>query len=93
MYIVGCLKQVPDPNEVKFNFKTETLIRSRVPLIINPTDKNVLEAVLVLKDKYSAYVIVISMGTLQAERSLREAFSMGADKSSTWNFRFVNKGI
>ena len=81
MNIIVCLKQVPDTNEFKIDPKTETLIRDGVPSIINPDDKNALEAALVLKDNHCAYVTVVSMGPPQAEKSLREALSMGADEA------------
>lgn len=81
MKIVVCLKQVPDTTAVKIDPKTGTLIREGVPSIINPEDKHALEAALVLKDKYSAHVTVISMGPPQAQNALREALSMGADEA------------
>ncbi|MGV8982210.1 electron transfer flavoprotein subunit beta [Clostridium sp.] len=81
MNIVVCLKQVPDAFEVKIDSKTGTLIRDGLPSIINPEDKNALEAALVLKDNNGAHVTVISMGPPQAEKALREALSMGADEA------------
>lgn len=81
MKIIVCIKQVPDAVEVKIDPKTGSLIREGVPSIINPYDKNALEAALVLKDNQGAHVTVISMGPLQAEKSLREALSMGADEA------------
>jgi len=81
MNIVVCLKQVPDTFEVKIDSKTGTLIRKGVPSIINPDDKNALEAALVFKDNQGARVTVVSMGPLQAEDSLREALAMGVDEA------------
>ena len=82
MNVVVCVKQVPDTNEVKIDPKTGTLIREGVPSIINPDDKNALEEVLTLKDKYEdVNVTVVSMGPSQAEVALREALSMGADRA------------
>jgi electron transfer flavoprotein alpha/beta-subunit len=80
MKIVVCIKQVPDTNEVKINQETGTLIRDGVKSIMNPDDKNALESALQLKDKYGAYVSVLSMGPPQAKEILREALSMGADE-------------
>ena len=54
MKIIVCVKQVPDTNEVRINQETGTLIREGVPSIINPDDKNALEAALVLKDETGA---------------------------------------
>lgn len=81
MKIVVCIKQVPDTTEVKLDPVTGTLIRDGVPSIINPDDKGGLELALQLKDTYGAEVTVITMGPLQAEAVLREAYAMGADKA------------
>ena len=77
--IVVCIKQVPDTHEVKIDPKTNTLIRSGVPSIINPDDLSALELALQLKDAHGAEVIVLSMGPAQAEYALRQALSLGAD--------------
>ena len=80
MNIIVCIKQVPDTNEVKIDPKTGTLIRSGIPVIINPDDKAGIEAALLLKKKFGGYVTVLSMGPPQAEIALKEAYSMGADR-------------
>ena len=64
--ILVCVKQVPDTTEIKIDPVTNTLIRNGVPSIVNPFDKNALEAALQLKDKYGAEVTVLSMGPGQA---------------------------
>lgn len=81
MKITVCIKQVPDTTEIKINPVTGTLIRDGVPSIMNPDDKGGLELALELKDKYGAYVTVITMGPPQAELILREAYAMGADRA------------
>jgi electron transfer flavoprotein alpha/beta subunit len=81
MKIIVCVKQVPDTNEVRINQETGTLIREGVPSIINPDDKNALEAALVLKEQMGATVTVISMGPPQAKDALKEAIAMGADEA------------
>ena len=81
MKIVVCIKQVPDTNEIKLNPETGTLIRDGVPSIINPDDKGGLEMALQLKDKFGAEVTVITMGPPQADKALREAIAMGADRA------------
>ena len=57
------------------------MIREGVPSIMNPDDKGGLEMALQLKDKFGAEVTVLTMGPMQAEAILREAFAMGADKA------------
>lgn len=81
MNIIVCVKQVPDTNEVRINQETGTLIREGVPSIINPDDKNALEAALKIKDEKGGKVTVISMGPPQAKEALKEALAMGADEA------------
>ena len=78
--IIVCLKQVPDTTVVKIDPVKGTLIREGVPSIINPDDKAGLEAALSLKDRYGAEITILSMGPMQADDAIREAFAMGADK-------------
>jgi electron transfer flavoprotein beta subunit len=79
MNIVVCVKQVPDTTEVKIDPATNTLVRQGVPSIVNPFDKNALEAALQLKEKHGGKVTVISMGPPQAKDALKECLAMGAD--------------
>ena len=80
MNIVVCIKQVPDTTEIKIDPVKNTLIRSGVPSIMNPFDRNALELALQLKENYGGKVTAISMGPNQAKAVLREALSMGADE-------------
>jgi len=77
--IVVCIKQVPDTTEVKIDPVTNTLIRQGVPSIVNPFDKNALEAALQLRDSYGGKVTVLTMGPPQAKDALKECLSIGAD--------------
>lgn len=82
MKIVVCLKQVPDTNEVEIDPNTNTLIRTGIPVIINPDDKSGIEAALQLRDKYEkSTVTALSMGPPQAEMALKEALAMGCDEA------------
>lgn len=81
MDIVVCVKQVPDTTEVKIDPQTNTLIRQGVPSIVNPFDKNAVEAALQLKEKHGGTVTVISMGPPQAKDALKECIAMGADNA------------
>lgn len=87
MNIIVCIKQVPDTTEVKIDPKTGTLIRDGVPSIMNPDDKAGLEAALRIKDTHGATVTVLSMGPAQADKMLREALAMGADRAILLNDR------
>ncbi len=81
MKIVVCIKQVPDTTEIKLDPVKGTMIREGVPSIMNPDDKGGLELALKLKDQHNAHVTVITMGPLQAEAILREAYAMGVDRA------------
>ncbi|MHB8073083.1 electron transfer flavoprotein subunit beta/FixA family protein [Desulfosporosinus fructosivorans] len=81
MDILVCVKQVPDTAEIKIDPVTNTLIRAGVPSIVNPFDKNALEAAVQLKEAHGGTVTVISMGPLQAKEALKECISVGADKA------------
>lgn len=80
MNIIVCLKQVPDTEAVKLNPETNTLVRDGVENIMNPFDRQALEAALLLKDKEGAKVTVLTMGLPQATDILKEAIAMGADE-------------
>ncbi|WP_371372662.1 electron transfer flavoprotein subunit beta [Sporomusa aerivorans] len=81
MEIVVCVKQVPDTTEVKIDPATNTLIRQGVPSIVNPFDKNAVEAALRLKEAQGGRVTVITMGPPQAKEALKECLAMGADEA------------
>lgn len=80
MNIIVCLKQVPDTEAVKLNPETNTLVRDGVENIMNPFDRQALEAALMLKDKEGAKVTVLTMGLPQATDILKEAIAMSADE-------------
>ncbi|SHN58643.1 electron transfer flavoprotein beta subunit [Fervidobacterium gondwanense DSM 13020] len=81
MRIIVFTKQVPDTTEVKVDPVKGTLIRDGVKSIMNPEDKNALEAALRIKDSIGAKVTVITMGPPAAEAILRESYAMGADEA------------
>ncbi|MGX7163337.1 electron transfer flavoprotein subunit beta/FixA family protein [Enterococcus massiliensis] len=80
MKILVCVKQVPESNNVQIDPITHNLVRSGIAGIINPYDKNAIEAALHLKDQINAEVILMSMGPQDNEVSLREGMAMGADR-------------
>lgn len=81
MIIIVCIKQVPDVSEVSWNPETGSLMRTGIPSIINPCDKNAIEAALRIKEKCGGKVVILSMGPSQVEEALREAIGMGADEA------------
>jgi electron transfer flavoprotein beta subunit len=80
LYLV-LIKQVPDTTHVKWDPKTGSLIREGVRSIINPLDKNALEAALTLRERRPGQVAVITMGPPQAREALIEALALGADQA------------
>lgn len=82
--IVVCIKPVPDPqyyDKVSIDPKTKRITREGIPTIINPVDKNGIEAALKLKQAYGGKVTVITMAPPNAAENLREALAMGADEA------------
>jgi len=78
--IIVCIKQVPDVTEVNWDPETGSLIRKGIPSIINPNDKNAIEAALQLREINGGEITVITMGPSQVEEALREALGMGVDR-------------
>jgi electron transfer flavoprotein beta subunit len=79
--IIVTVKQVPDTAEVRIDPKTNSLMREGVPSIINPEDRNALEAAVALRERCGGTVTALSMGPPQARDALEEALCMGADRA------------
>jgi len=78
---VVCVKQVPVSNNLKIDPVTKNLIRSGEAGVMNPFDKNAIEAALRLKDTLGGEVILLSMGPPDFELTLREGLAMGCDRA------------
>jgi len=81
--IIVCVKAVPDPNEacnIRIDPETGTLLRCDVPMVINPLDKNAMEAALQLKRTHGADITVLSMGPPPAGQIVKECLALGADR-------------
>ena len=81
MKVIVCVKQVPDTSGKVAVNPDGTLNRASMATIINPDDKNAVEAALTLKDNTGCKVIVVTMGPPPAEGMLRELLAMGADEA------------
>lgn len=79
MKTVVCVKQVPSISEVSIDPETKRLKREGVESGLNPFDLYAVEEALRLQEKNGGEVVILSMGPKQAEKSVREALSMGAD--------------
>jgi len=79
---VVCVKAVPEPKaaeELKIDPVTKSLARLDIPLVINPLDRNALEAALLIKEQSAAHITVISMGPPPAGDIVKECLALGAD--------------
>ena len=72
------IKQVPDTTDVKWT-PNNNIDRSKMDSVLNPVDKEAIEAALRIKEQHGAKVTVITMGPKKAEDILKEAVAMGAD--------------
>ena len=79
MKLLVCVKQVVDASKMEVDPATGRLKRDHANSILNPMDRNGLEAAFALRDKVGGRVTVITMGPPQAEAVLKESISMGAD--------------
>src|SRR5438552_2876830 len=80
MHAVVSIKQVPDTAEVRIDPRTNTMIRSGVPSIVNPDDVHAIEEAVRMKERVGGRISIVTMGPNQATAALREAVSYGADE-------------
>lgn len=78
--IVVCVKVVPKNSEIKFNPETKGVDRRGVESIINPPDKNAVEAAVHLKEIYGGKVTLISMAPPGLDDFFNQMLAMGADE-------------
>lgn len=77
--IVVCIKQVPVSNNLKIDPVTKNLVRSGEAGVMNPYDKNAIEAALRLKEEWGGEITLLSMGPPDFEMTLRQGLAMGCD--------------
>ena len=85
MNIIVCIKQIQDPEipPVKFRVDSETKVvipPEGIPPVMDPADRQAVEAALQIKDQHEGTVTVISVGDKSSEDALRQAIAMGADE-------------
>lgn len=80
MNIVVFIKQVPDTNDVKWT-ANNNIDRTKMESIMNPVDRQAVEAALRIKEKTNSVVTVVTMGPSKAQRVLEEAVAAGADEA------------
>lgn len=79
MKIIVCMKQVPAGTKVDIDPETGAMKRLSGDTRTNPYDLFALEAALQLREKVGGSVTVLTMGPLQAETMMKDAYTMGAD--------------
>ena len=75
---------MPDPNyfsQITLDPITKAIRREGIPVIMNPVDRNAIEAALQIQERFSGKVTAITMGPPQAREALEEALAMGADEA------------
>ena len=73
------VKQVPDDDEVGIDPDTGRLDRASAPAVMNPPDRDALEAALTIRDQVGGEVIAVTMGPPNAKTVLEQAVAMGCD--------------
>ncbi|WP_046133083.1 electron transfer flavoprotein subunit beta/FixA family protein, partial [Bacillus thermotolerans] len=80
MNIYVLLKRTFDTEE-KINIQGGTIQEDGAEFIINPYDEYAVEEAIQIRDAQGGEVTVVSVGSEEAEKQLRTALAMGADKA------------
>ncbi len=81
MKIMVTVKRVTDYEaKLKVSADATDVIRDGVNMIMNPFDEIAVEEALRLKEKHEGEVVVVSIGSKDAEAQMRAAMAMGADR-------------
>ena len=82
MLIYVLIKPVPDTGSgPSFDPVRKTMLREKVPMVVNPLDKNALEVGLDFRDQFGGRVAVLSLAPPYAGEALKEALVLGADEA------------
>jgi len=79
MRIAVCVKHAVDEAELKVDSAGNPQLKGAATKM-STFDKNAVEEALRLKASHSGEVVVVTVGTLEAKKSMKEALAMGADK-------------
>lgn len=81
MNIVVCVKRVPDTTAaLRLDPQDLTLDRTSVETVLNPMDEYAVEEALRLQEAEGGEVAAVAVGPEDAERILRSALALGADR-------------
>jgi len=81
--IIVCIKRVPQTAEadLKIDPSGKDIIKDRLTFDMNESDSYALEEAILLKEKFGGTITVITLGTPEAEDTLRIALAKGADNA------------
>ncbi len=75
------IKQVPDTEDIKWT-ANNNIDRTNMDSIMNPVDKQAIEAALRIKEQNNAEITAVTMGPSKAVDVLKEAVAMGVDNAA-----------
>lgn len=84
MYIVACIKRVPDTSEadiIRIDASQRDIEKSGLAFKINDWDEYALEAAVQLKEKQGGTLSAVTVGPKDWDDILRRALAVGADKA------------
>ena len=91
MNIYVVMKRTFDTEE-KISIKNGKISEDSAEFIINPYDEYAIEEALKLREEHGGEVTVVTLGDEEAEKELRTALAMGADKAVLINDEDVEEG-
>ncbi len=83
MDLIVCIKRVPQTAEaeVKIDSSGKDIVKDRLTFDMNEADSYALEEAILLKEKLGGTITAVSLGTAEAEDTLRIALAKGADNA------------
>lgn len=91
MNIFVIMKRTFDTEE-KISIKDGKILEDGAEFIINPYDEYAIEEALKLREEHGGEVTVVTISEEEAEKELRTALAMGADKAVLINDEEINEG-
>ncbi|GGK33872.1 electron transfer flavoprotein subunit beta [Caldalkalibacillus thermarum] len=80
MNILVLMKRTFDTEE-KVHIENNAIVEDGVEFVINPYDEYAIEEAIKLRDEHGGEVTVLTVGPADAEKEIRTALAMGADKA------------
>jgi electron transfer flavoprotein beta subunit len=76
------MKQVVDLQQIRIKRDTREPVLDGLPVLFGDMEKNALEEAVRIKEKHSAKVTVLSVGSAKLKETVLEALAMGGDEAS-----------